>query len=120
MKKALPLFIVMFALVFSACKKSENTNPQVYKVKYSIACSDCEVIYYKDTEENDTAEYHKNNSWTYTFNAKKGQTVLLFAYNTSDHPQGVTATIELNDSVLTTQTNYCAISGDAFVVDTIQ
>ena len=93
---------------------------KTYKVTYEIGCTDCEVIYYSDSAQTNATEYHRNNSWTYTFYGKKNQEVLLFAYNTSSIAQGVTATIKLNDSVLTTQTNYCPISGDAFVVDTLQ
>lgn len=85
-----------------------------------MGCSDCEVIYISDSLGKQQTEYHKNSTWTYSFFGKKGQQVLFLAYNTSSAPQGVTATIELNDSVLTTQTNYCPISGDAFVLDTIR
>ncbi len=114
MKKTLLPFIA-FLFLLASCKK-ENT----YKVTYSIGCTDCEVIYYKDAKETQATEYHQNSSWTYSFNGKKGQAVLLLAYNTGGAPQGVTATITVNGTVLTTQTTYCPVSGDAFVVDTLR
>jgi len=118
MKNLMFLFFVCMFII-SSCKK-ESAPGKTYKVKYTMACTDCEVIYYKDSLQNQQTEYHKNSSWSYTFYGRKGQEVLFLAYNTSSVPQGVTATITLNDSVLTTQTNYCPISGDAFVVDTLQ
>ncbi len=114
--------IILFAFalaLFSSCKK-ESIPGKTYKVKYTMSCTDCEVIYYKDSLQNQQTEYHQNSSWSYTFYGRKGQEVLFLAYNTSSVPQGVTATITLNDSVITTQTNYCPISGDAFVVDTLR
>ena len=118
MKKAL-LLLTVIASAFSACKK-EEAAPKPYKVTYNIGCTDCMVAYIKDSEGNQESEYHKATGWTYSFESKPGQEVLLMAYNTSDHPQGVTATIKLNDSILVTETNYCAISGVSFVVDTIR
>ena len=117
--KKVYFFALLIIILITSCKKENNTL-KTYKVVYSIACTDCEVIYYKDSLQTEQTEYHKNNSWTYTFNAQKGQAVLLLAYNTSSQPQGVTATISLNDSVLTTQTNYCPIASDAFVADSVR
>lgn len=117
MKYFLPLFALL-AVAITGCKKENSTK--TYKVSYTIGCTDCEVIYVKDTEGTQHTEYHQNSSWTYSFNAKQGQEVLLLAYNTGSAPQGVTATIRLNDSILTTQTTYCPISGVSFVVDTIR
>lgn len=116
MKKA---FTLLFAgaLFFSSCKKE---NSQVYKITYSIGCTDCMVAYTSDQQGNQSSEYHKSTGWTYTFNAKKDQEVLLMAYNTSSNPQGVTATIELNDEILQTRTTYCAISGVSFCADTVR
>ncbi len=94
---------------------------KTYKVTYEIGCTDCQVIYYSDSMQTQAVEDHQNSSWTYTFYGKKGQEVLLFAYNTSSQAQGVTATIKLNDTTtLTSYTNYCPISGYSFVVDTLQ
>ena len=108
-------------LIFSSCKKNNTPSAtKIYKVKYTMACTDCEVIYVSDTTGTQSTEYHKNSSWSYSFNGKKDQELLFLAYNTSSVPQGVTATIFLNNSVAATQTNYCPISGDAFVVDTIR
>ena len=42
---------------------------KTYKVTYEIGCTDCEVIYYSDSMQTNGTEYHKNNSWTYTFYA---------------------------------------------------
>ena len=130
--KKLFMLIAIISLAFFSCKK-ENSKPlrntgvnssdtvqKTYKVKYTIGCTDCEVVFYKDSLQNQQTEYHQNSSWSYTFYGKKNQSVLLLAYNTSTASQGVTATISVNDSVLTTQTNYCPVSGDAFVEDTIR
>lgn len=119
--KKTALLIFVFTLVLSACKKEKNVSTvRQYKVKYTIGCTDCTVIYYYDENENDTTEYHKNSSWSYTFNGKPGQQLILFAYNTSNTPQGVTTTILLNDTVLASQTTYCPINGSAFCADTIR
>ncbi len=124
--KRLIFLISIIVIVFVSCKKKETDNiitpvKKTYKVTYSIGCTDCQVIYYSDSLQTQVSEDHKNNSWTYTFYGKKGQEVLLFAYNTSSMAQGVTATIKLNDTTtLATHTNYCPISGYSFVVDTIQ
>lgn len=116
------LFVLLstVALLFSSCKKGSSPNDTIYKVEYTIGCSDCMVAYVSDQQGSQLSEYHKSTGWTYTFNAKKNQEVLLMAYNTSSAPQGVTATIKLNNTVIATQTNYCAISGISFCADTIR
>ena len=78
------------------------------------------VAYTSDPSENQLSEYHQSTGWTYSFNAKKGQQVLLMAYNTASAPQGVTATILLNEDTLETRTTYCPISGVSFCVDTVR
>ena len=120
MKKIFVLLVVI-TVAISSCKK-ENTNPaqEIFKVKYTMVCTDCEVVYVSDTSGTQSTAYHQNNSWSYTFNAKKDQQLLFLAYNQSATPQGVTATILLNDSVLTTQTTYCPFNGSAFCVDTVR
>jgi hypothetical protein len=110
-------FSFFLTLLFSSCKKE---NDAVYKVTYSIGCSDCMVAYVSDQNGTQVSEYHKSTGWTYSFNAGKNQEVLLMAYNTSSVPQAVTATITLNGAILSTQTNYCAISGVSFCADTIR
>lgn len=113
------LSLLLLAVLGAAgCKK--ETVAKTYRVSYAIGCSDCEVIYVKDTEGTQQTEYHQNSNWSYTFMARQGQEVLLLAYNTAGAPQGVTATIRLNDSILRTQTTYCPVSGVSFVVDTIR
>ncbi len=107
--------IITFAL--SACKKESE---QIYKVDYSIGCTDCEVIYVSDQSGTQSTKFHQNSTWTYSFNAKKNQEVLLLAYNTSSAPQGVTATIKLNDIILETRTTYCPVSGVSFCTDTVR
>jgi hypothetical protein len=126
MKNILLIFLAL-SFIFISCKKdnkdektSHNSTKKTYKVSYEIGCTDCEVIYYKDSLEAQASEYHKNSTWSYNFYARKGQAVVLLAYNTSGTPQGVTATIKVNDIITQTQTNYCPISGDAFVVDSIK
>ena len=116
MKKSL-LMLTVTLLAFSSCKKESE---QVYKIEYSIGCTDCEVIYVSGQAGTQATEFNQNSSWTYSFNAKKNQEVLLLAYNTSSTPQGVTATIKLNDAILETRTTYCPISGVSFCVDTIR
>lgn len=115
--KTVFLFLSILLFTVSSCKKE---NGQVYKIDYSIGCSDCEVIYVSNQTGTQTTEYHQNSNWKYSFNAKKNQEVILLAYNTAGNPQGVTATIKLNDEILQTQTTYCPISGVSFCVDTIR
>lgn len=119
MKNVYAFLFVALATV-SSCKKGSSPDDTIYKVEYTIGCSDCMVAYVSDQKGTQLSEYHKSTGWTYTFNAKKNQEVLLMAYNTSSAPQGVTATIKLNNSVIATQTNYCAISGISFCADTIR
>jgi hypothetical protein len=116
MKKFTLLFAAL-TLLLSACKKESE---QVYKVSYSIGCTDCMVVYVSDQNGTQTTVEHQNSSWTYSFNAKKNQEVLLLAYNTASAPQGVTATINLNDEILETRTTYCAVSGVSFCADTVR
>ncbi len=117
-KKTALLFFVL-ALVLSACKKEKNPPVKQYKVKYTLGCTDCTIIYYYDENGNDTTEYHKNSNWSYTFNGKPGQQLILFAYNTSGAAQTVSTAISLNDTLLATQTGYCPINGSSFCSDTI-
>jgi hypothetical protein len=115
------IFCAVIVFFFSCKKDSDNNNNvPLYKISYNIGCTDCEVIYVSDSLGNQSTEYHQNSSWSYSFHGKKNQEVLMLAYNTSDHAQGVTATIMLNDTVLKSRTTYCAISGISFVVDTIR
>jgi hypothetical protein len=116
MKKLFPLLLIL-AFLASSCKKEGAT---VYNVSYTIGCTDCEVIYVSDQAGTQSTEYHKNSSWTYSFAGTKNQQLLLLAYNTASAPQGVTATISMNNAVLSTQTTYCPVNGTAFCVDTIQ
>lgn len=120
--KKISILLLFIAFALSSCTKVCKDCPdiKIYKVKYTMVCSDCEVVYVSDTEGTQTTEYHRSTGWSYTFNGKKNQQLLFLAYNTSSVMQGVTATISVNDSVVVTQTNYCPVSGDAFVVDTIQ
>ena len=113
--KKFTLLFASLTLLLSACKKEDE---QVYKISYTIGCTDCSVFYTSDQAGTQFQEYNQNSSWTYSFNAKKNQEVMLMAYNTSSAPQGVTATIKLNDEILETRTTYCPISGYSFCVDT--
>ena len=84
--KRLIFLISILVVVFVSCKKKETDNTitpvkKTYKISYEIGCTDCQVIYYSDSLQTQVSEDHKNNSWTYTFYGKKGQEVLLFAYN---------------------------------------
>ncbi len=115
--KNIILLLAFITIALSSCKKE---NEQTYNVEYSIGCTDCEVIYISDQNGTQSTEFNKNSSWKYSFNAKKNQEVLLLAYNTSSAPQGVTATIKLNNEILETRTTYCPISGVSFCVDTVQ
>lgn len=116
MAKNILLFSVMLTLLSSCQKQSE----QIYKIDYSIVCSDCMVVYTADQSGAQQTENHKSTGWTYGFNAQKGQEIIMLAYNTSSVPQGVTATIKLNGEILESRTTYCPISGVSFCVDTIQ
>lgn len=116
--KGLLLVFIATLLLLNACKKEAATNP--YTIRYTVNCTNCDVFYTKDQTGAQGSEFNKNSSWTYSFEAKKNQEVLLLAYNKSSSPEAITATILLNDEVLETRTTYCPISGYAFCVDTIQ
>jgi len=111
------LWSITLITTIASCTKNDK---EVYKVEYSINCTDCMVAYTSNQNGDQASEFHQSTGWSYTFNAKKNQEVLLMAYNTSSAPQGVTATIKLNGTVLKTRTTYCAISGVSFCVDTIR
>ena len=115
MKMYIMLFVV---LVLASCSKDDPSGK--YIVEYHIGCTDCQVVYISDTEGTQTTEYNQNSDWSYSFEAAKGQEVLLLAYNTSDRPQGVNVNISMNGEVLKDRTTYCAISGVSFAVDTIR
>lgn len=116
MKKITILFAA-FTFLLSSCKKEDA---QAYKITYTIGCTDCSVFYTTDQTGAQGQQYHQNSNWTYSFNAKMNQEVMLMAYNTSSAPQGVTATIMLNDEILETRTHYCPVAGYAFCVDTVR
>lgn len=117
MKKIFMLFAVI-VLMFSSCKKEDAAK--VLKIKYTIGCTDCWVAYTSDQAGTQGNAYHQNSTWTYSFDGKEGQELLLLAYNTASSHQAVTATIFLNDVVLRTQTTYCPVNGVAFCADTIR
>ncbi len=75
-----------------------------------MGCSDCKVMYYKDSLETQQTEFHQNASWTYTFYGKRGQNVLQAVTNTSNTDQAVWQDIYVNDTLLTTQLWNCAIN----------
>ena len=119
------LLSVLF--LFACNKKNESdTTPTPTPVavqrhvEYRIACTDCEVIYYNGHGDTSVTEFHKNSSWSYSFEGKAGDHVLLVAMNTASAPQGVTACIKLNGDTLASQTTYCPISGTSLVSDTLQ
>jgi len=123
--KNLLIAFTLVAVCVASCKKedddSDNQQQEIlYKVKYNIGCTDCQVIYVSDSLGTQTTEYNKNSSWTYSFYGKKNQEILMLAYNTSSAPQGVNARITVNDSILQDRTTYCPINGMSFVVDTIR
>ena len=120
------LLLALFLLAFSSCKKDSDDpeptptpTPVPQQVTYRIICSDCQVFYYKAgmVQAN---EYHVNSSWSYSFDGVKGDVVMLMAYNTSNAPQGVNATILVDNDTLCSQTNFCPISGYSFVTDTLE
>lgn len=115
--KNLFLLLLVIAATCSSCKKASD---KIYKIDYSIGCTDCEVIYVSDQTGKQTTELNRNSSWTYSFNAKEGQEVLLLAYNTANNYQTVTATIKLNGEILKTRTVSCPINGLSFCVDTVR
>ncbi len=120
MKYLLVLLSLVLITVVS-CKKEDNlSNTPTYLVKYNIGCTDCMLVYVADTAGNQITEFNQNSSWSYSFNGKQGQEVLLLAYNTGSAPQGVNVKITVNDSIYKDRTTYCAISGVSFTVDTLR
>jgi hypothetical protein len=116
------LMLLFITVVAAACKKDVgiNLDSKSYKVQYSIGCTNCMVVYVADTLGTQQTEYSQNSNWTYSFFGKKGQEILLLAYNTSDLPQGINVKIAINDSTTKDKTTYCAISGVSFATDTIR
>ena len=119
--------LVFTSFLIISCKKnkedisqsSETSGATVQRhVEYHINCVDCTVIYYKSDGSQGT-EYHKNNSWSYSFEAQANQIVLLVATNTDTVPRGVMACIKLNSDTLVQQTVFCPVNGTALVTDTI-
>ena len=49
-----PALLLLAFLLLSSCKK--ETAEKIYNVKYNIGCTDCEVIYYKDAQQNQQTE----------------------------------------------------------------
>jgi hypothetical protein len=118
--KKIAVLLLVFGLALTACKKKKDPVPEnPFGVQYSIVCTDCAVLYYYDEIGNDTMEFHKDSNWKYGFTGKKGQRLFLFAYNTSETPQDVTATILLNDTILERKTTYCPVNGSVLCADTI-
>ena len=106
--------------VIIPCYNEEKNIRKCLETITRQSITDCEVIFVSNQTGTQTTELHQNSSWSYSFNAKRNQEVILLAYNTSSYPQGVTATIKLNDAVLQTQTYYCQISGLSFCADTVR
>lgn len=118
MNKIVPILILITFI--TSCKKEDKDAVIARKVTYQIGCTDCMVVYSDENNQQQTIYDQNTSSFSYTFEGKKGQEVLLLAYNTGDQPQGVTATILLNDTVFKTRTTYCPISGVSMVVDTLR
>lgn len=113
-------FLFLAMCIASSCTKDGKDDTATFFVEYSIGCTDCMVVYVADTAGNQVTEHNQNSSWTYNFYGKKGQEVLLLAYNTGNAPQGVNVKIAVNDSIHKDRTTYCAISGVSFVTDTLR
>ena len=118
------LLLAFAFLTFFSCKKNNDDpeptpTPVQKQITYRIICSDCQVFYYKAGMEQ-ANEYHVNSSWSYSFTGTNGDVALLMAYNTSSAPQGVNATILVDNDTLCSQTNFCPISGYSFVTDTLE
>lgn len=114
------MYLMLISLLaLMSCSKTDDAG-KTYLVEYSIGCTDCQVIYVSDKEETQTTEYNQNSDWSYSFNAQKGQEILLLAYNTGSAPQGVNVKISMNGEVLKDHTTYCAISGVSFAADTVR
>jgi hypothetical protein len=103
-------------ILLLGCKKKTNETPR--KVTYKIQCTDCYVVW----EENGVQKnmQHVNSNWTTSFDGMKDSMVLVCAMNTAGTPQGVGATILLNDDTLKHAMNYCPISGTVVVADTLE
>ncbi|MBL7778825.1 MAG: hypothetical protein JNK66_11105 [Chitinophagales bacterium] len=114
------IYLLVLCLCVIGITSCTKESAATYKIEYAIGCTDCMVAYTANQNGDQASEFHQSTGWSYTFNAKKNQEVLLMAYNTSSAPQGVTATIKLNGAVLKTRTTYCPISGVSFCVDTIR
>jgi hypothetical protein len=120
MKYVLVLLALVMVTIISCTKEDSPSDAPTYSVKYNIGCTDCMVVYVADTAGTQVTEHNQNSNWSYSFNGKQGQEVLLLAYNTSLTPQGVNVKISVNDSIMKDRTTYCAISGVSFTTDTLR
>jgi hypothetical protein len=120
MKYVLVLLSLVLVTMVSCTKEDNPGSTPTYLVKYNIGCTDCMVVYVADTAGTQVTELNKNSSWSYSFNGKQGQEVLLLAYNTGSAPQGVNVKISVNDSIYKDRTTFCAISGVSFTADTLR
>lgn len=107
---------LLMVLILPGCKKGNGDDTRT--VKYSIQCADCYVICYDENGDEKTWE-HQNSSWTYSFEGESGDVLLLFAYNTSNNPAMVGGKVEVDGTVTDEETSYCPVSGNIFVVDTL-
>jgi hypothetical protein len=125
MKTLLKCVALLLILVSCNKKKEEESSPATptpavqRNVEYRIACVDCTVFYYK-ADGTQGAEYHKNSSWSYSFEGMKDSIVLLVATNTDTVPRSVTACIKLNNDTLQLRTVSCPVNGTSLVTDTLQ
>jgi hypothetical protein len=88
------------------------------QVSYQITCPDC-YVYCKGPGGAAQNFYHQNSSWTYSYEASEGDTLVLIAQNTSSGPAAVTGIIKVNGTVVAGDTSYCPISGLVVVSDTL-
>ncbi|MFM9027917.1 MAG: hypothetical protein ACKOQ6_07955 [Bacteroidota bacterium] len=120
MKKSVLLLLIA---AFIGCSKDDDTGnggkgaPQL-QVTYEVDCPDC-YVYCKGPNGVAQNFYHQNNSWTYSYDAGQGDTLVLIAQNTSGAPAVVSGLIKLNGNILAGDTSYCPISGVVIVTDTL-
>lgn len=116
-KKYIPVLLMISLWMFSCAGGDDAASTTT--VKYTVSCSDCTVMYTSDSSGTYSTLYHQTAGWTHSFEAKPGQPLMFYAYNTSGSPEFLSASLYHNGVLHETDESYCPVSGYVFIMDTI-
>lgn len=122
MKNLIPLFVCSILLI--SCNKEDNklneTVNQIQKiVKFKIECDDCYVFWINENGEQKNAS-NQNSSWEYSFEGQSGDYLELGVMNTQGLYGYNSVSVYLNDNLLISENSNCALTGAAFIRDTLE